>query len=370
MSKCGTRYPDNIIVNSNHNIELYNIFKNPDVIDYMSNKNRPHLHDNDILIYCPGKIKSYGLPDILQKFIYKISKSLEFKLDADDNSYVLILVKGKYDHRKLNNHQIYLWLKSILDRYEITYNDDFSRIIIKDSYYGSKCEYIISKDGVDVIGNINLKNSDYGGLIPFKFNHIEGDFYALSEINMYNFPNTVSGIFHCRSNVIPLVSFEGCPKKVGDLLFPGHAITNCVDMPIVENNINFSHCNINCLNGLPKIVNGNLELDGTNIIDFSNGPETVTGNVRCYECKSLINLNGCPKIDGSLNLRGCELKSFNGLFNRLKGDLEYDFDISELDDVPDSVGGYFIFKVNGVYKKIKYLNRFKRKELKKMIANI
>jgi hypothetical protein len=93
--------------------------------------------------------------------------------------------------------------------------------------------------------------------------------------------------------------------------FDSRSLNSLHGIQIVGGDIEVSRVGLKSLAGAPKIINGNFDCGGNNLVNFNGGPEEVKGDFKFFRCKKLTSLSGLPKAkmyeyDGAL-LNGREV---------------------------------------------------------------
>jgi hypothetical protein len=170
---------------------------------------------------------------------------------------------------------------------------------------------------VDVNGNVDLKHTSFKK-IPWKFGTIKGNLNLRESRNLQtleNAPHTLEGSLDC-GNCYDLISLEGCPKEVNDLLIFSTGIKNLEGGP--EEVLGYLHIgtckNLENFKGGPKRVGTVYASDNPSITSLEGFPEHVEHNVDLQGCDNLTTTKGIKYVGGYLNIaRSEKLQKFEDI---------------------------------------------------------
>ena len=145
-------------------------------------------------------------------------------------------------------------------------------------------------------GNVKCKYRNIESIVNeyFEFDHIKGHFDVHDCTNITNLiggPRIVDGDLKLQG-CWRIENFDGFPEKIGGML-------------------NLRASNIESLIGIP--VADSYNLSGSEICSLEGLPEKVNGDIDCEACYSLRNLKGAPKeVGGSFRVNSCRLYTLEG----------------------------------------------------------
>ena len=142
--------------------------------------------------------------------------------------------------------------------------------------------------------------------------------------------NKFEGEFNCSNCNIE--SLEGFPRIIYNKEYNGCGI-------------NIDKCkNLKTLEGAPRSIFGNFYCRGCNSLTSLEGaPEKIAGEFNCRYCDSLKSLKGAPAyVSGNFNCADCKnLESLEGAPDKIYGDFDcgYCKSLKSLKGLPTSIGG-------------------------------
>lgn len=186
-------------------------------------------------------------------------------------------------------------------------------------YYSINDDYTI-----DVDGNVDIGHKHIRGVLPIKFNRVEGHFNC-EENNLTSLlgcPNYVGGAFNCCNN--DLKTLEHSPNYVGeDFYCVGNYISSLKG--ITEHINGGLYCQDNDLETLeysPKYLRGDINCNLNKLTSLKGSPYKIYGNFICSN-NDLTTLEYLPNdIEGLLAFNGNRITSLKGLSNNFK-DITY-----------------------------------------------
>ena len=154
--------------------------------------------------------------------------------------------------------------------------------------------YKITKDGVIVYGDVNIKYLTYKRL-PIKFYKILGDFIINTGIleNLDNCPEYVEGNFDCSYNNLKLLT--NGPRVVKLKYNCSHNyLENLYGSPVEVNDFDCSHNKLTNLLYGPSIATGDFNCSFNSIKNLKEAPISVLG-VFNFSDNKITTLKGMPR---------------------------------------------------------------------------